>query len=145
MGRVVPWVINGRRYSQQGPAYLSLFFLPLEELLVEPVRFRLPLESPELSLRPPGDTRSEELVLLMLQEGQADENGGFHCGQSFTAKCTEGLGHTLRLPYCRVTFKTEGSEILTTEVRRLLRCHLQSTPLHIFVTEAKDTVQSHSL
>lgn len=54
--------------------YLSLFFLPLEELLVEPVRLRLPLESPELSLRPPGDTRSEELVLLMLQEGQAGEN-----------------------------------------------------------------------
>lgn len=25
---------------------LSLFFLPLEELLVDPVRFRFPLESP---------------------------------------------------------------------------------------------------
>ena len=69
----------------QGPPYLSLFFLPLEELLVEPARFRLPLESPELSLRPPGDTRSEELVLLMLQEGQAGEKG-----QSFTAACPEG-------------------------------------------------------
>jgi hypothetical protein len=85
LGRVAPWVINGRRYRQQGPPYLSLFFLPLEELLVEPVRFRLPLESPELSLRPPGDTLSEELVLLMLQGGQADEKG-----QSFIAQCTEG-------------------------------------------------------
>lgn len=66
---------NNGRHRQQGPPYLSLFFLPLDELLVEPVRFRLPLESPELSLRPPGDTRSEELVLLMLQEGQAGENG----------------------------------------------------------------------
>lgn len=46
--------------------YLSLFFLPLEELLADPVRVRLPLESPQLSLRPPGDTRSEELVLLMV-------------------------------------------------------------------------------
>lgn len=60
--------------AASGCSYLSLFFLLLEELLVEPVRFRLTLESLELSLQPPGDTRSEELVLLMLQEGQADEN-----------------------------------------------------------------------
>ena len=85
----------GDKWKEQaaGPPYLSLFFLPLEELLVEPVRFRLALESPELSLRPPGDTRSEELVLLMLQEGQADEKG-----QSFTAARTE-----LTLPYCQET------------------------------------------
>lgn len=38
---------NGSGGSQRGGRpYLSLFFLPLEELLVDPVRFRLPLESP---------------------------------------------------------------------------------------------------
>lgn len=99
MGRVVPWVINGR-CSQQGPPYLSLFFLPLEELLVEPVRFRLPLESPELSLRPPGDTRSEELVLLMLQEGQADENRVSSVDSPSLPRVLRAHGHTLRLPYC---------------------------------------------
>ena len=36
---------NGRNRGEDAP-YLSLFFLPLEELLVDPVRFRFPLESP---------------------------------------------------------------------------------------------------
>ena len=49
-----PGLISGEKRDkasdQWGPwvrrLYLSLFFLPLEELLVEPVRFRLPLGSP---------------------------------------------------------------------------------------------------
>lgn len=101
--RGVPWVIKCQKVLPAGLPYLSLFFLPLEELLVEPVRLRLPLESPELSLRPPGDTRSEELVLLMLQERQAGGNEASIGDWPSLVSILRYMEYTLRLSiHCHV-------------------------------------------